>query len=354
MVNAIRQELTLRAPGFQNEPIQTIYFGGGTPSLLTGKELSALIAQIEALFDLAPNPEITLEANPDDLNRKQLQQIKNAGINRLSIGIQTFDDDRLKFINRAHSQQEATSCLELAQSEGFTNISADLIYAIPPDSMEYWVSDIQTLLGFNLTHISLYGLTIEEKTVFGNWVKKGKLTEVKEAMAAAQYRYAIDTLTAHGYDHYEVSNFARPGGESRHNSAYWDDQKYLGVGPGAHSYDGEVRAFNVSHNAQYLTAIGTGKLPLTYEQLSKTDRMNEYIFTHLRTKKGIDLKQFEHLFGSSLERNHQRQMDHFTANDLAKNENGCFALTTEGLMVADEISWRLFYDESNIPTFRPD
>jgi len=344
LVNSISKELAKRKSEVTEE-ITTIYFGGGTPSLLDQEELSLLMDTIYQEFRVITDPEITLEANPDDLDKNKLKGLKNAGINRLSIGIQTFDDERLKFINRAHTSIEAEKCLIDAKAAGFDNISADLIYAIPPDDMAYWETDLNKLLSYNLAHISLYGLTIEEKTAFGNWHKKGKLQEVTEDLAASQYRLAIDTLKANGYEHYEVSNFSKPGMYSRHNSAYWDDQQYLGVGPGAHSYNGQTRSFNISNNAKYITAIERNELPITIEKLSFTERVNEYIFTHLRTRKGISLTSFEKQFQKDLIRDYSVLIANYCNQNLLEIKSDILRLTSEGLMLADEISSRLFYDE---------
>lgn len=344
MTSAIVKELNLRQKEYQGT-IQSIYFGGGTPSLLTDEQLRLILRAVTEAFVVEENAEITLEANPDDLNLGKLQGMKEAGINRLSIGIQTFDNDRLKFINRAHSSREAMKCLEEARLVGFTNISADLIYAIPPDEMNYWEYDLDTLLRFDLEHISLYGLTIEEKTVFGKWAQKGKLYEVPEETAAKQYQLAIEKLKANGYEHYEVSNFGKPGFHSRHNSAYWDDQIYLGIGPGAHSYDGTTRSYNISHNARYLEAISQDELPKTTEALSETDRINEYLFTHLRTARGIELETFTKRFGENLVNSNKSLLIEFQNQELLEFNEKFLRLTSKGFMIADEITWRLFFDE---------
>lgn len=345
MVSAINKELALRKSELADEKITSIYFGGGTPSLLSETELRVLMEQMTTLFDVGANTEITLEANPDDLSRENLRAFRQAGVNRLSIGIQTFDDPRLKWINRAHTSKEACASLQMSIEAGFDNISADLIYALPPEDMGYWESDLNKVLAYDLAHISLYGLTIEDQTVFGKWARKGKLHEVPEEMAARQYQLAIDLLTTSGYEHYEVSNFAKPGLHSRHNSSYWDDQKYLGVGPGAHSYNGENRSYNISHNAKYLSSLAAGVLPGTREELTETNRINEYLFTHLRTRKGVSLIAFTQKFGRDFAQDRQSQIDTYLQSGLAILENGSFHLTSQGFMIADEISWRLFYDE---------
>lgn len=345
MVDAILKEMTLRQESLKNEQIESIYFGGGTPSILDSHQIMRLIQQCKSLFEVKPDAEITLEANPDDLDEAKLTGLISAGVNRLSIGIQTFDDDRLKLINRVHSSKEALHSFALARKVGFENISADLIYALPPDSMTYWERDLHQMLELAPDHISLYGLTVEEKTVLGNWARKGMFQQVADEMAADQHELAIQLLPAKGYEHYEVSNFAKPGYHSRHNTAYWEDKKYLGLGPGAHSYDGENRAFNISHNAKYLTSINAGVLPLTVENLTLQERMNDYVFTHLRTKKGLPGADFELKFNRDFLEDFQSEINQLADSGLAQLKENVFTLTSQGLMIADEISLRLFYDE---------
>ncbi|MFT6883000.1 MAG: oxygen-independent coproporphyrinogen-3 oxidase [Marinoscillum sp.] len=348
MVSAIGKELKMRKDEMDLGEVSSIYFGGGTPSLLSENQLMFLLTLIKEQFTLSENVEITLEANPDDLTEANLTAIKNSGINRLSVGIQTFDEERLKYINRAHSSKEAHDCLAIAQSLGFENISADLIYAIPPADIEYWKKDLEILLKYDLSHISLYGLTIEPNTVFGKWYEKGKLKETPEDIALDQYRYAIQTLTESGYEHYEVSNFAKAGKESHHNTSYWSGQKYLGLGPGAHSYDGNTRSYNISNNAKYIKDISEGRLPQTIESLTEANRINEYIFTRLRTKRGFLLEDFKKSFGLEFLVLSGEQLSEYVQNGLAINEKGNISLTSEGLMLADEITWRLFYEDEDL------
>lgn len=345
MHHAILEELKLRSGYLNDETINTIYFGGGTPSLFSGKQIEEILNLINSHFEASQFAEITLEANPDDLTKSILQSLKKVGINRLSIGVQTFDDDRLSFMNRAHSANEARESIKLAFETGFTNMTADLIYAIPPENMGYWEKDLSEMIALGLPHISLYGLTIEEKTVFGNWLAKGKLHETSEDIAARQYRYAIETLTEAGYEHYEVSNFAKPGFRSKHNSAYWSGEKYLGVGPGAHSYDGNTRSYNVRNNTKYINEIEKGVLPETIEYLSKIQRINEYVLTHLRTAKGIDLTEVRSKFEVDLKKDSKQVLSNYLNQGLIVWEGDQIRLTIDGFMVADEIALGLFYDE---------
>lgn len=345
MVQAIRKELALRKDYLGTEEIRSIYFGGGTPSLLNEKELTQILESIFRIYKVGSDVEITLEANPDDLSAAALAVLNHSGINRLSIGVQTFDDKRLKFINRTHSAQEAKDALTCAKEAGFDNITADLMYAIPPGDLAYWEKDLNLMLSFDLPHLSIYGLTIEEKTVFGQWVRKGLMEETIEDVAAKQYQLAIDVLTSHGYEHYEVSNFTKPGMYSRHNSAYWDDQKYLGVGPGAHSYNGSARSYTVSNNAKFISAIHTNTLPLTTEKLTSTQKANEYLLTHLRTRHGVNLSWFQEHFEKDLFSDHRAFVNQMVHDGLAEMSFGKLKLTSKGFLVADEIALKLFNNE---------
>lgn len=291
IVDALRKELGMQQHYLQNEPLATIYFGGGTPSLLDARELEAIFSSIREHFTVEQSAEITLEANPDDLTPQRLESFRNLGINRLSIGIQSFDDDVLKFLNRSHNSQAASQCVIRARQAGFNNISVDLIYAIPGQNDSAWTENIRQAIGLQPNHISSYSLTIEEKTVFGKWSSKGTLNAVSDDIAAVQFETLMTILEKEGFDHYEISNFARPGFQSQHNSSYWRQQKYLGIGPSAHSYNGESRQFNISNNTAYQKAIQTGKIPFEREVLTVEDRINEYLLTGLRTSWGCDLEK---------------------------------------------------------------
>lgn len=327
------------------DPISSIYFGGGTPSLLEDGQIASLIETIYTHFQVTEPIEITLEANPDDLNPRRLKALRAAGVNRLSIGIQSFDELRLKWMNRAHSAKEALQCLDWARESGFDNLSADLIYALPPADMEQWAQDLRTLIDRQVPHVSLYGLTIENKTVFGHQQRKGLLKEVSEEVAADQYLLAVDLLTNAGYEHYEVSNFAQPGWHSRHNSAYWQDVPYLGVGPAAHSYDGMHRWDNVANNASYLKLLNQKQLAAEVEIRSHAASMNEYLFTRLRTSGGLDVKLFQQKFGRNPLVDSADSIQTFLANGLMQNQQQSLRLTTQGFLLADEITAALFYDE---------
>lgn len=346
MVNAMDRELQLRKGFLQSKSIETIYFGGGTPSMIPVKHLAQLLKRVKEQFDVHPDAEITMEANPDDIDELTLASWKQLGINRLSIGIQTFDDERLKFLNRAHNSKEATQSIKLAKQQGFSNLTCDLIYAIPPNSMDKWKTDLETLLELGIPHLSLYGLTIEPKTVFGNWKSNGKLEEVTESANADQYTYAIERLSRAGYEHYEVSNFCQPGMYSRHNSAYWLQKPYLGIGPGAHSYDGQSRSYAARNNNIYISSLEKEKLPLETEQLSPVQQANEYMLTRIRTRFGIDPKQISEMAKVDFMEKFRGQINGWLKSHHMEEHETFLRLTSLGMMNADEIALKLFLDEA--------
>jgi len=344
MVEAICKEIRDRND-YINEEIKTIYFGGGTPSILSGKFIKQILATIRNSFQVSPLAEITLEGNPEDLTTKKLAEIYKAEINRLSIGFQTFSDEKLKWMNRIHSSKEAIAAYQNARHSGFGNISLDLIYALPGNSMDAWEKDLYGITSLEPEHVSIYGLTIEEKTVFGKWKKTGRLIEENEEKAAEQYLISIEILKSHGYEQYEVSNFSKPGFSSKHNSSYWAGEKYLGVGPGAHSYDSTSRRFNVRNNAKYLKAIEAGDSYFEIENLSKTQRMNENILTQLRTVLGINLEKFHDDFKVDLRRINKKVINQLADQEYLKVNDQRLYLTAPGFLVADEIALKLFFEE---------
>lgn len=342
MVGAIVKELHLQRHYLNNDTVSTIYLGGGTPSLLTEAEISLLLEAVDKNFKIDAYPEITLEANPDDLQKTKIDSIRKAGINRLSIGIQSFHNPHLRFLNRAHNAREATACVQSAQDAGFDNISIDLIYAIPAEDHTIWEKDLQTALGLHPQHISSYCLTIEEKTVFGNWLKKRKIKEADEDFAAEQFEMLLSFLTAHGYEQYEISNFCLPGLYSQHNSNYWKKGKYLGAGPGAHSYDGKSRQFNVSNNTLYLRAMAEDKLNFEKEVLQPHEQINEYIMTGLRSKWGCDLKKISEDFSYDLYDRNKDYIEDLLARQQAAIQHNHLILTNKGKLLADRIAADLF------------
>jgi oxygen-independent coproporphyrinogen-3 oxidase len=342
LIQSMAREITLRPDYLQNEEIRTIYFGGGTPSILTIPEINLILEPIHKLFSLTPQPEITLEANPDDLTIEKLTAFKKLGINRLSIGIQSFQDEVLKFLNRVHHASAAVESVLLAREAGFENISIDLIYAIPGQTHEAWRDNIRKAIALNPEHISAYALTIEQKTVFGKWMAHGKLTPADEEIAAAQLEILMDDLQAAGYRQYEISNFSKPNFQSQHNSSYWKQEKYLGIGPSAHSYDKVSRQHNVYNNHLYIQSLENGVLPFEREVLSAEDHINEYLLTTLRTEWGADLEKLKKEFHYDLPAMHPQYLVNLIDKKLGIVENNCLKLTRNGRLLADKISSDLF------------
>lgn len=342
-MDAICREISLRKDYTGDSKIETIYFGGGTPSILNEAQLTKLFSGIHKHFQVAERAEITLEVNPEDVNSEAIKMWKSLGVNRVSLGIQTFDEQKLNYINRCHSSDQALRAMEQI-ALNFYNYNADLIYAIPPASDQSWLQDIQKLLSFNPPHISVYGLTIEEETVFGKWASQGKLNEVSESDNAHEYKMAIDQLESAGYLHYEISNFCKPGNFSRHNTSYWKGAKYLGVGPGAHSYDGDSRSWNVRNNPRYIRSLEEGSFAPTMEILSLANRQNEYVMTRLRNIWGIDLAEFQNMFKVNFLELNKTFTDQLFTKKLALVREDHFHLTKEGWFLADEISERLMVD----------
>lgn len=344
MIHAIGEEIRSRSD-YLVSPIETIYFGGGTPSLMTTEQIQFLLENIFDQFEVMEGAEITLEANPEDLTKDKVQQLKAIGINRLSIGVQTFQNEQLRWMNRAHSPEQIYHAYTNARSAGFTNISLDLMYALPTVDKLIWMNDLEEVVKLDPEHVSLYGLTIEEKTVFGNWEANGKLIQLPEDAAAEQYLDAIEFLTLNGFEQYEVSNFGKRGFSSRHNAAYWSGASYLGVGPGAHSFNGSSRQFNVRNNHKYLRLLHEKEPHFEIETLSATQRLNERILTGLRTRKGINLDQFQQEFGVDLMEQYGEFIQQMMSDKLIIINDQSMSLTSNGFLVADEIALRMFFNE---------
>ncbi len=350
MVLALQNELELRKNEFENEVVETIYFGGGTPSVLDLHEIKAIIAAVYENYRVAENPEITLEANPDDLiftdtGRSQAFNVfgayRNLGINRLSIGIQSFFEEDLKFMNRAHNAIEAVNCLKEA-TKYFDNISIDLIYGVPGMTNDRWEQNIEKALSFDLSHISSYALTVEPNTALASFIKKGNVVPLDDEKAQSHYDILTSRLAKAGYVCYEISNFGKPNYFSKNNTAYWQGKKYMGIGPSAHSYDGKNRGWNVRNNIKYIKEITDGQLPMEVETLSRTDRYNEYIMTGLRTIWGVSLLRVENDFGkNSLEYLHQ-QTRKYIEQDLLYIQDGTLLVTKKGKFLTDGIAADLF------------
>ena len=341
MVLALVKELEFRKDEFQNEVVETIYFGGGTPSILSIDDIRFLIDAVYQNYQVVEHPEITLEANPDDLDEETILQFANSLINRLSIGIQSFFEDDLQLMNRAHNSEEAKKCLAVA-TQHFDNISIDLIYGMPNMSNEKWLQNIETALSFNIPHISSYALTVEPKTALYKMIKSGTISTLDDDLAQQHFHFLIDKLQENGFVHYELSNFGKPNYFSKNNTAYWLGKKYIGIGPSAHSFNGKSRSWNVSNNSIYLKAIADNKVPSEIEILSKTDQYNEYIMTGLRTIWGVSLERIETEFGSSyLEYLHQ-QAEKFISDNLLEVENNILKTTKKGKFLSDGIASDLF------------
>ncbi len=353
MVLALAKELQMRKTelldcarsdknDFVFSEVETIYFGGGTPSVLTTEEIEFLIAEVYRHYNVVENPEITLEANPDDLTSERIVELSKSSINRLSIGIQSFFEDDLAMMNRAHNSVEAQKCLELA-TQYFDNISIDLIYGIPGMSNEQWQQNIETALRFGVPHISSYALTVEPKTALNTLIQKGKIDAPKDEVAEAHFQILVETLEKNGFIHYELSNFGKEDYFSKNNSAYWLGKKYIGIGPSAHSYDGISRSWNVANNALYLKAIQQNQLPNEKEVLSTADRYNEYIMTGLRTIWGVALDRIEKEFGERYLDYLIRQSEKFVKDELLSIENNILKPTAKGKFLTDGIASDLFY-----------
>ena len=341
MVLALVKELEFRKNESQNEIIETIYFGGGTPSILTIDDLQFLIDTVYKHYIVVENPEITLEANPDDLDEETILQYANSPINRLSIGVQSFFEDDLKLMNRAHNSEEAKKCLKFA-TQHFENISIDLIYGMPNMSNEKWMKNIETALGYNISHISSYALTVEPKTTLHKMIKSGNIPTLDDDVAQQHFHILIDKLQENGFLHYELSNFGKPNYFSKNNTAYWLGKKYIGIGPSAHSFNGETRSWNVSNNSLYLKAIAENKFPSESEILSKTDHYNEYIMTGLRTIWGVSLEKIETEFGSNYLDYLRQQAEKYISDNLLKVENNILKTTKKGKFLCDGIASDLF------------
>lgn len=341
MVAALAREMVLRKDELGNDSIETIYFGGGTPSVLSTDEINFLIQSVYDNFTVSENPEITLEANPDDLSSQRIRELADSRINRLSIGIQSFFDDDLQLMNRAHNATEAEESLAEA-AQHFDNISIDLIYGIPGMDSAKWRQNVETALSFGIPHISSYALTVEPKTALQKMISSGQMAAPADETALEHFRILTEMLESVGYVHYELSNFGKPGFFSRNNSAYWLGKKYLGIGPSAHSYDGISRSWNIANNALYLKAIQENRLPCETEILSKTDRYNEYIMTGLRTVWGVSLDKVEREFGMDFLEYLEAQSDSFLKDELLVIENRILKTTPKGKFLTDGIASDLF------------
>jgi oxygen-independent coproporphyrinogen-3 oxidase len=350
MINAIVKEirLTPKMAAAGKEIIDTIYFGGGTPSVLTVDELGAIIDAVKEEFLLAREPEITLEANPDDIDVAMLQSWRSVGINRLSVGLQSFDDEELKWMNRTHTAADSLRCIDEIFASGFTNFSIDLIYGSPLSSDEAWHDYLDLVIKKNIPHVSCYALTVEPRTALAKMISARTSAAIDPEAQARQFLILTDRMQEAGYEHYEISNFAKPGMRSRHNSSYWSQTSaghgipYYGFGPSAHSFDGQRRKWNIANNALYIHSIEKNEIPFEEEVLTRTQQLNEYIMTSLRTVEGIDLKKLRHDFGEDHSKELQKQAAKFIATGELLIANEHLLLSREGKLFADGIAAELF------------
>lgn len=341
MVLALAKEIQMRKNEFKDEIVETIYFGGGTPSILDVSDIRLLIDAVYENYNLVENPEITVEANPDDLTEQRIIELSKNKVNRLSIGIQSFFEDDLKLMNRAHNLEEAKKCLEMA-TRYFDNISIDLIYGIPGMSNEKWLQNVATALSFNVPHISSYALTVEPKTALEKFIKKGIIPMPDDEVAQEQFHLLVEKLEENDFIHYELSNFGKENYFSKNNSSYWLGKKYLGIGPSAHSYDGISRSWNVSNNTAYLKSIAENQLPSETETLTKTDRYNEYVMTGLRTVWGVSLDRIEKEFGAFYLDHLNEHTEKYLEDHLLFVDENILRTTKRGKFLADGIASDLF------------
>lgn len=343
-VSAICQEIILQKNYLQNEVVSTIYFGGGTPSLLKSDDLNKILESLFSNYQIAEDAEITLEANPDDLNFEKLKELSTSAINRLSIGIQSFDNEDLQFLNRSHSSLQASEAIANALLLGLSNISIDLIYGIPTLTNEKWITNIEKAIKSGVQHISAYSLTVEANTAFDLFIKKGKIKAPEEEKSAYQFEILMDIMKKEGFIHYEISNFCKENFYSKHNSNYWKQLKYLGLGPSAHSFNLESRQWNVANLQQYINDINAGNIPFEKEILTDSQKFNEFIMTGLRTIWGVNLNEIQIKFGEKNYTNLTKNSSKYIDNETIIIQNNHMILTEKGKFLADGIASDLFIE----------
>ena len=343
-LQSLLNETDLRVSYLNGESVSTIYFGGGTPSLLNQEETKGILDKIRERFNVLPGAEITLEANPDDINEEKLIAWKNAGVNRLSIGVQSFFEEDLQWMNRAHTAAQSISNLQLAKNH-FQNITIDLIYGLPSLSDDKWKQNVERAIQLEIPHLSCYALTVEPKTALYTLINQHKLPDIDTNDQARQFLLLMEWMTNAGYDHYEISNFALPGKRSQHNSSYWQGAKYLGLGPSAHSYNGSSRQWNIANNALYIQFLQKNQLNFEKEELTKTQRLNEYIMTSLRTSEGLDTDYISKQFSKEEAFRIQQSSDNLIRQELLQKKESNLILTRQGKLFADGIAAGLFGEE---------
>ena len=342
LLSALQKELILRKSYLQEQSIESIYLGGGTPSLLSATEISHLLDTIYSHFDVAGKPEITIEANPDDLTKEKVRELRKSPINRFSIGVQSFFEEDLHWMNRAHNAQEAESSIKRVQDAGFENITADLIYGYPLLTNQKWISNIQQIIHLDIPHLSAYSMTIEPQTALASFINKGIQKPMNEGQSADQFLMLTEMITNNGFEQYEISNYARDEYYSRHNTSYWKGISYLGIGPSAHSFDGTSRQWNIANNMKYIAAIIKDEIPMEMETLTEADKFNEYIMTSLRTKWGIDTNYLKLNFPSEFMRPMEEYLLQYLEENKIQQLEDSYILTTEGKLLADQIASTFF------------
>lgn len=347
MVEAICKEIVLKKNRLAQQQIGSIYFGGGTPSVLPTAALQQILATIENHFSISSEAEITIETNPDDLTTAKISELRKLPVNRFSIGTQSFFNEDLVWMNRAHNAQEATDCIKRSQDAGFENLTIDLIYGYPLLTNEKWKTNIQTAIALQVPHLSAYSLTVEPKTALAHAIEKGKQADVSDEQSAEQFMMLVDTVTTNGFEHYEISNYSLPGKYAVHNTNYWKGVPYLGIGPSAHGFDGHDRYINIANNAKYMESLNKNQLPETIEQLSQVDKFNEYVMTSLRTMWGLDLEKVAMDFGKKYANQTQKLVKTFVASEQLLVEDHVIKLTNKGKLFADGIAAALFLSEED-------
>jgi oxygen-independent coproporphyrinogen-3 oxidase len=342
LVKALVREIEQRKYELTTE-IKTIYFGGGTPSLLAVDELKMIIGAVHKNYKVASNIELTLECNPDDLTKQKLQELKSSGINRLSIGVQSFDGEELKFFNRAHNAKEAESSIKMSQDIGFENITIDLIYGSPLLTAQLWLNNLQKVTDFGVPHLSAYGLTVEPKTKLEHQIKTGQFPVLDDDQMIAQFKTLIEKTKEFGFTQYEVSNFGKEGFYSQHNSNYWKGEEYLGIGPSAHSYLAGKRIWNVANNIKYIKALNLNEAYTEEEIIDEKTAFNEYVLTRLRTIWGVDVDYVSKQFNKELNRHFEKELKPYLNSSYLKTDKNKITLTQEGIFIADKITSDLFY-----------
>jgi oxygen-independent coproporphyrinogen III oxidase len=342
LLDALQREIKLQKDFLGGQTIETIYFGGGTPSLLAGEEISRLIIAITDLHTVSSDAEITLEANPDDLDLQRIRALKQTPVNRFSIGIQSFFDEDLAWMNRAHRSSQAEDSVKRSQDAGFENITADLIYGYPLLTDQKWKHNLDKIFEMQIPHVSSYSMTVEPRTALASFIKKKEQPPMSEDQSAAQFLELMDAMQMHGFEHYEISNFSRPGHHSRHNTNYWKGVKYLGIGPSAHSYDGQKRQWNIASNAKYMEAVAAGSIPAEIEILTETNRLNEYIMTSLRTIWGLETAKLNEIARGASDQL-LKEASKYLEKGWLHMQNDTIYLTRTGKLYADHIASALFF-----------